>query len=62
MGLRSPIMSLKIKNPSLEIERSYTPLNLSPNEIHLVVKRYAEGELSRFLHILTPGVVTVWVT
>ena len=54
-------MSVKIKNPSLEIERSYTPLNLSPNEIHLVVKRYAEGELSRFLHILTPGVATVWV-
>jgi cytochrome-b5 reductase len=54
-------MSVKIKNPSLEIERSYTPLNLSPNEIHVVVKRYAEGELSRFLHILKPGVATVWV-
>ena len=54
-------MSVKIKNPSLEIQRSYTPLNLSPNEIHLIVKRYAEGELSRFLHILTTGVATVWV-
>jgi len=54
-------MSVKVKNPSLEIERSYTPLNLSPNEIHLVVKRYAEGELSRYLHVLTPRVATVWV-
>ena len=54
-------MSVKVKNPSLEIERSYTPLNLSPNEIHLVVKRYPEGELSRYLHVLTTGVATVWV-
>jgi cytochrome-b5 reductase len=61
LAQRTPIMSLKIKNPSLEIQRSYTPLSLSPNEIHLVVKRYPEGELSRFLHILTPGTATVWV-
>jgi cytochrome-b5 reductase len=61
LAQRTPIMSLRIKNPSLQIQRSYTPLNLSPNEIHLVVKRYPEGELSRFLHILTPGVATVWV-
>ena len=58
---RTPIMSLKIKNPSLQIQRSYTPLTLSPNEIHLLVKRYPDGELSRFLHILTPGLATVWV-
>lgn len=61
LGARTPIMSVKVKNPSLEIERSYTPLNLSPNEIHLVVKRYPEGELSRYLHVLTTGVATVWV-
>lgn len=61
LARRTPIMSLKIKNPSLEIQRSYTPLTLSPNEIHLVIKRYVDGELSRFLHILTPGIATVWV-
>jgi cytochrome-b5 reductase len=61
LAQRTPIMSLKIKNPSLQIQRSYTPLTLSPNEIHLVIKRYADGELSRFLHVLSPGLATVWV-
>jgi len=54
-------MSVQIQNPSLQIQRSYTPLNLSSEEIHLVVKRYADGELSRFLHVLTPGRASVWV-
>ena len=54
-------MSVQIQNPSLQIQRSYTPLNLSSEEIHLVVKRYADGELSRFLHALTPGRAIVWV-
>jgi cytochrome-b5 reductase len=61
LASRTPIVSVRIKNPSLEIQRSYTPLTVSPNEIHLLVKRYPGGELSRFLHILTPGVATVWV-
>ena len=61
LASRTPIMSLRIKNPSLQIQRSYTPLNLSSDEIHLVIKRYPDGELSRFLHILTPGKATVWV-
>jgi ferredoxin-NADP reductase len=54
-------MSVQIQNPSLQIQRSYTPINLSSEEIHLVVKRYADGELSRFLHVLTPGQAVVWV-
>ena len=54
-------MSVRIKNPSMEIQRAYTPLNLSTEEIHLVVKRYSDGELSKYLHVLTPGVATVWV-
>jgi ferredoxin-NADP reductase len=58
---RTPIVSLKIQNPTSEIERSYTPLNLSPNEIHLLIKRFPNGELSRFLHFLAPGIATVWV-
>lgn len=58
---RTPIMSLRIKNPSLEIQRSYTPLNLSSEEIHLVMKRYPNGELSRYLNILNPGSATVWI-
>jgi cytochrome-b5 reductase len=61
LAQRSPIISVQIKNPSLQIQRSYTPLTLSPNEIHLIVKRYPQGELSKFLHLLTPGVATVWV-
>ena len=61
LASRTPIMSIRIKNPNLQIQRSYTPLNLSSEEIHLVIRRYPDGELSRFLNILTPGKATVWV-
>lgn len=61
LAQRTPIMSLRIKNPSLQIQRSYTPLNLSSEEIHLIIKRYPNGELSRYLNILTPGSSTVWI-
>ena len=61
LARRTPILSLRIENPSLQIERSYTPLTMSPNDIRLIIKLYPNGELSRFLHILTPGMATVWV-
>ncbi|PWY97557.1 ferredoxin reductase-like protein, partial [Testicularia cyperi] len=63
------IRSIYIKEPSLVIERGYTPLYdtlqgssslalpqlSSRGSLELIVKRYADGELSRYLHRLPPG-------
>ncbi|POY71192.1 hypothetical protein BMF94_5503 [Rhodotorula taiwanensis] len=55
-----PILSLFVKEPSLQIQRAYTPLSASsfnsrgPAELDLVVKRYPDGELSRYMHRLGP--------
>ncbi|BGP04441.1 Phenylalanyl-tRNA synthetase, beta subunit, cytoplasmic [Rhodotorula toruloides] len=56
-----PILSLFVKEPNLQIQRAYTPLTSSsfnpsgPAELDLVIKRYADGELSRYIHRLGPG-------
>lgn len=81
-----PILSLYVKEPSLQIQRAYTvsssppplsdlatpadlpgpvsreqPLSATsfdstgPAELDLVVKRYHDGELSRYIHRLGPG-------
>ncbi|GAA5981392.1 hypothetical protein JCM10908_004092 [Rhodotorula pacifica] len=56
-----PILSLYVKEPSLQIQRAYTPLTAAsfdpkgPAELDLVVKRYPDGELSRYMHRLGPG-------
>ncbi|GAA5888834.1 hypothetical protein JCM6882_002871 [Rhodosporidiobolus microsporus] len=56
-----PILSLFIKEPNLQIQRAYTPLSASsfnpsgPAELDLVIKRYPDGEASRYIHRLGPG-------
>ncbi|GAA5955359.1 hypothetical protein JCM8115_001925 [Rhodotorula mucilaginosa] len=56
-----PILSLYVEEPSLQIQRAYTPLSATsfdssgPAELDLVVKRYHDGELSRYIHRLGPG-------
>ncbi|GAA5922924.1 cytochrome b5 reductase family protein [Sporobolomyces koalae] len=56
-----PILSLYVKEPTLQIQRAYTPLSAScfnPDgsaTLELVVKRYRDGEVSRYLHRLGPG-------
>lgn len=80
-----PILSLYVKEPSLQIQRAYTVSSFSPRlpsfnpsltspdrsrrqplsatsfdsngpaELDLVVKRYHDGELSRYIHRLGPG-------
>jgi cytochrome-b5 reductase len=74
-----PILSLFVKEPTLQIQRAYTvrpflllfpfsltfalqqPLSASsfnstgPAELDLVVKRYPDGEASRYIHRLGPG-------
>ncbi|SCZ87356.1 BZ3500_MvSof-1268-A1-R1_Chr2-2g04822 [Microbotryum saponariae] len=60
------IHSIFVKQPELQIQRPYTPLNISflnplPSEsspsttIQLLIKRYDDGEVSRYLHRLGPG-------
>ncbi|GAA5950424.1 hypothetical protein JCM3765_004540 [Sporobolomyces pararoseus] len=57
-----PILSLFVKEPTLQIQRAYTPLSsksFDPNGdgstlLELVVKRYRDGEVSRYLHRLGP--------
>lgn len=50
---QSPIKSLHVMQPEIQIQRAYTPLDVKcfdGGEIELVVKRYADGEMSRFMH------------
>ncbi|KAK4057725.1 hypothetical protein OIO90_001373 [Microbotryomycetes sp. JL221] len=56
------ISSLYVMQPDLQIQRPYTPLDstcFDPNsdqtECQLVIKRYNDGEMSRYLHRLKPG-------
>lgn len=54
------IYSLSVKQPDLQIERSYTPLSsptqaLSQGQFDLVVKLYENGEMARYLHSLVAG-------
>jgi len=53
------IYSYYIKEPTLQVERPYTPLTmLSRNDacsLDMLIKRYADGELSRYLHRLRPN-------
>ncbi|GAA6013289.1 hypothetical protein JCM11491_006343 [Sporobolomyces phaffii] len=56
-----PILSLYVKEPTLQIQRAYTPLSAKSFNrdgsatLELVVKRYPDGEVSRYLHRLGPG-------
>ncbi|GAA5934580.1 hypothetical protein JCM10213_002018 [Rhodosporidiobolus nylandii] len=56
-----PILSLFVKEPNLQIQRAYTPLSATsfsssgPTTLDLVIKRYSDGEASRYLHRLGPG-------
>ncbi|GAA5836581.1 hypothetical protein JCM3766R1_006960 [Sporobolomyces carnicolor] len=56
-----PILSLFVKEPTLQIQRAYTPLSstcFNPDgsaTLDLVVKRYPDGEVSRYLHRLRAG-------
>lgn len=57
------IMSVYLKEPTLQIERAYTPLydvftgaeNLTGAVLDLIIKRYQDGELSRYAHRLRPS-------
>ncbi|PKI84749.1 cytochrome-b5 reductase [Malassezia vespertilionis] len=53
------IYSYYIQEPSLQIERPYTPLSLfsrnDPSTLLFLYKRYASGEVSRYLNRLPPG-------
>ena len=48
-----------IKEPTIQVERPYTPLRLlnrsDPCILDMLIKRYTDGELSRYLHRLRVG-------
>ncbi|WFC94404.1 cytochrome-b5 reductase [Malassezia brasiliensis] len=56
---RLAIYAYYIKEPSLQVERAYTPLEMlartDPSTLSFLVKRYADGEMSRYLHRLRPS-------
>jgi len=56
---RRGVWSVQVMQPELQIARSYTPLppsNGSPAEqLRLFVRRDPQGEVSRFLHRISPG-------
>ena len=54
------ILSYYVKEPTLQVERPYTPIAMhargeAPAGLTLLVKRYVDGEVSRYLHRLRPG-------
>ncbi|WFD41835.1 cytochrome-b5 reductase [Malassezia psittaci] len=53
------IYSYYVKEPSLQIERPYTPLDspkiVDTTHLSFLVKRYKDGEMSRYLHRLGAG-------
>lgn len=55
---RLHIDTVYVKQPDLMIQRPYTPLDPlfdGASSIRLLVKRYADGEVSSYLHRLGPG-------
>ncbi|GAO51759.1 ferredoxin reductase-like protein [Saitoella complicata NRRL Y-17804] len=44
-----------VKNPTMQIERPYTPTSWSPSHIDLLIKAYPDGEMSRYIHRQQPG-------
>lgn len=63
LGQGESIVSVWLKQPDLQIQRAYTPLEAGvffdggkgERRLELLVKRYADGELSRWLHRLSVG-------
>lgn len=59
LARRLAIYSYYVKEPSLQVERAYTPLALlsraDPHTLSFWVKRYTDGEMSRYLHRLRPS-------
>ncbi|KAM0756512.1 ferredoxin reductase-like protein [Meredithblackwellia eburnea MCA 4105] len=57
----APIKSLFIMQPDLQIQRPYTPLDAASftssgtGTVDILLKRYDQGELSRWMHRLGPG-------
>lgn len=53
------IYAYYVKEPTIQVERPYTPLSMlhraDPKTLDLLVKRYRDGEVSRFLHRLSTG-------
>lgn len=77
LSAREAIASVWVKQPELQIQRAYTPLEAEPcfaktgekGEMRLLVKRYRDGELSRWMfarrvgdEVGVRGPVLTWAT
>ena len=59
----TPLQAIYIRQPELQIQRAYTPLNLEgfklegsdDRSIELLIKRYQDGEVSSYVHRQSPG-------
>jgi len=57
-SMKGPIWSLYVRQPEIQIQRPYTPLDVAPlfasdsqeGELKFLVKRYDDGEVSKWLH------------
>ncbi|CAO1636429.1 unnamed protein product [Sympodiomycopsis kandeliae] len=57
---RLTISSLSVKQPDIQIERSYSPLQSASeardaHQADFLIKRYGNGEMGRYLHSKQPG-------
>ncbi|KAL4400934.1 hypothetical protein ACI68E_002258 [Malassezia pachydermatis] len=56
---RLAIYAYYIKEPTIQVERAYTPLfmmhKIDPTMLHFTIKRYGSGELSRYLYRIPTG-------
>lgn len=56
---RLAIYSYCVKEPNIQVERAYTPLSalsrMDSSVLQLLVKRYRDGEVSRYLHRVRQG-------
>jgi len=44
-----------VKDDSMQITRPFTPITYSRDHFDLMVKRYKDGQVSKYLHHLSPG-------
>lgn len=44
-----------VKDDTCQIARSYTPISYSNNQFDILVRKYEQGSVSKFIHALTPG-------
>ncbi|CAB11221.1 NADH-cytochrome reductase [Schizosaccharomyces pombe] len=50
-----PIAKVTIRDPSMQVQRPYTPLYLDANELKFFIRKYEEGPVSSYIHSKKEG-------